>query len=71
MLICIYFTIPQLAYEETEAYNWPIAMFEVAYSQVYSIYIIFDTSPGIFPKKCGHARSLGSLQSGQAWSDEL
>ena len=50
MLICISFTISQLAYEETEAYNWPIAMFEVAYSQVYSIHITSDTGPGIFPK---------------------
>ena len=68
-----FFSMSQLAYEETEVYNWPIAMFEIAYtgSQVYSIHIIFDTSPGIFPKKCSHARSLGSLQSSQALSDEL
>lgn len=51
MLICIPFTMSQLANEETEALNWPIAMFEVAYSQAYSIHIIFGTGPGIIPKK--------------------
>jgi len=46
--IWISFPISQLTYE-VEVYNYPLAIFDVACSQVYSIHISVDRGREIFP----------------------
>ena len=59
--------MPQLIYEAVEVYNYPLAIFDVACCQVYSIHISVDgIIVGGFETQHNHDRSLGSLQPSQA-----
>ena len=58
ILICISFTMSQLACEEFEACNCPFAIFEVACSQVYSARVSVNRSWDTLKLRANNLRSV-------------